>query len=91
MEKKFNRANLLIIEYVSGVDLLHLSPKRAIGIFKTKEGKENLKNIGKLIVLDFLVNNLDRIPVVWFNVGNFRNVMFQDNSTVVGIDNVKFF
>ena len=89
LKKKFNRATLLLMEYVSGIDLLHLDPNKAASLFKETQGKENLKGIGKLIVLDFILNNWDRLPIIWDNEGNYANIMFQDDGSVVGIDNVK--
>lgn len=43
--------------------------------------------IGRLCVLDVLLNNFDRIPLpLWQNEGNLTNVLVTSDSTVVGID-----
>ena len=39
-------------------------------------GTENLLQLGRMVGLDFIMNNFDRFPVVWANNGNPDNVMF---------------
>jgi hypothetical protein len=45
-----------------------------------------LRELGALIVLDILLNNMDRLPIaLWNNDGNPGNVLF--STTIIGIDN----
>ncbi len=48
------------------------------------------KTLGQIIVADVLLNNFDRIPVVWDNNGNAGNVFFQLHNKIrtVAIDQV---
>jgi len=60
------------MEYVNGVDLESLSPDLAKETF----GKESvLKEIGHLLVFDIMINNSDRLPCIWKNDGNLKNVL----------------
>lgn len=45
-----------------------------------------LRRIGSLVALDCLLNNLDRLPAIWFNEGNLSNVMVCNGGEVIGID-----
>eukprot|EP00928_Gymnodinium_smaydae_P012141 TRINITY_DN14415_c1_g1_i2.p1 TRINITY_DN14415_c1_g1~~TRINITY_DN14415_c1_g1_i2.p1 ORF type:complete len:291 (+),score=69.51 TRINITY_DN14415_c1_g1_i2:604-1476(+) len=47
--------------------------------------------IGKLLAFDCIINNLDRLPMIWDNAGNPKNVMIEVHPStqavkVVGID-----
>ncbi|CAE7772612.1 unnamed protein product [Symbiodinium pilosum] len=44
---------------------------------------------GILVAFDCLINNLDRLPIIWDNAGNLKNLMVEPDSgglKVVGID-----
>lgn len=45
-----------------------------------------LKDIGRCMVVDIVLNCLDRIPVVWHNNGNPTNILFAENEVHI-IDN----
>jgi len=46
-----------------------------------------LAGIGRLCMLDVLLNNFDRIPLpLWQNEGNLSNVLVTSDGTVIGID-----
>lgn len=52
-----------------------------------KIGAKVLKEIGRLVALDVITNNSDRLPLVWPNQGNISNVMFAERGpTVISID-----
>eukprot|EP00405_Crypthecodinium_cohnii_P041117 CAMPEP_0206562168 /NCGR_PEP_ID=MMETSP0325_2-20121206/22069_1 /ASSEMBLY_ACC=CAM_ASM_000347 /TAXON_ID=2866 /ORGANISM="Crypthecodinium cohnii, Strain Seligo" /LENGTH=609 /DNA_ID=CAMNT_0054064289 /DNA_START=46 /DNA_END=1875 /DNA_ORIENTATION=- len=42
--------------------------------------------VGRLIALDVVLNNLDRLPAIWTNEGNLGNVMINLSGEVIGID-----
>lgn len=48
--------------------------------------------LGKLIAFDCIINNYDRLPLIWDNGGNLKNVMIDDGCSVscelrvIGID-----
>jgi hypothetical protein len=44
-----------------------------------------LKQLGSLVALDSLINNSDRVPLIWDNPGNAKNIMTTKRA-VVGID-----
>jgi len=47
-----------------------------------------LRDLGSLVALDMLINNSDRLPCIWENLGNPGNVMFtSEDNEVVSIDN----
>lgn len=45
-----------------------------------------LKSLGRIIAMDMLINNYDRLPLVWMNEGNLANLLFVEQG-VVAIDN----
>jgi hypothetical protein len=46
------------------------------------------EDVGKLVAFDCLINNYDRLPIIWDNDGNLKNVMVQNGTKlkVIGID-----
>lgn len=52
-----------------------------------EEGNKNLRRLGSLLAVDALLNNYDRLPCIWQNMGNTNNVMFMKNSgELISID-----
>jgi hypothetical protein len=45
----------------------------------------NLRQIGEMVALDCLLNNSDRVPLLWDNPGNAKNIMVTERG-IVGID-----
>lgn len=60
------------------------SPEDACNIV---ECNKRLREVGKLVALDILCNNWDRIPLLWPNEGNVHNIFFDPREGVFGIDN----
>ena len=44
-----------------------------------------LRELARLCLLDVVINNLDRLPVLWDNAGNLNNLMLGPDG-LVGID-----
>ena len=40
-----------------------------------ERGRATFENIGRMLALDLLINNLDRWPLIWKNAGNPGNIM----------------
>ena len=58
------------MQFVVGDSLEGLGPSAAT-ILAGEEGKERMKEIGKICALDVLLNNWDRLPLIWQNDGLF--------------------
>lgn len=71
-----------VVEFVQGCILQGVDGQMAL---QGSMSSQILHELGSLIVLDCLLNNLDRIPAIWKNDGNLGNVMIE-NGHVVGID-----
>jgi len=56
------------MEFIPGKDLEQLSSQDR-QLFQGREGKRLLHEIGRLICLDIVTNNWDRLPVIWHNEG----------------------
>jgi hypothetical protein len=56
-----------------------------------KNTKRLLRQLGKLVAFDMLCNNWDRLPVIWDNEGNLRNIRVEhigvDEPNIVALDN----
>lgn len=78
--KLFAQTHLLIMSYIRGRNLSQLGAW-APSVFGTagaltSVGKERLRELGLMLLLDVLLNNGDRLPLIWKNRGNPGNVMF---------------
>merc|ERR1712037_895417 len=74
---------MAIVEYVPGTVLQGLEGHAVL----TREGAGAiLQGVGRLIALDCLTNNLDRVPAIWANDGNLGNIMVHISGDVLGID-----
>lgn len=71
-----------VVEFVQGCILQGVDGQM---VLQGNTSSQILHELGSLIVLDCLLNNLDRIPAIWKNDGNLGNVMIE-NGHVVGID-----
>lgn len=75
------RPFVLIYEYVPSLVLYEFGVPRAEKIFK----KENFKSrevfisLGRILGIDILFNNYDRVPFLWNNPGNPNNLLFRVN------------
>eukprot|EP01100_Stratorugosa_tubuloviscum_P015018 TRINITY_DN839_c1_g2_i1.p1 TRINITY_DN839_c1_g2~~TRINITY_DN839_c1_g2_i1.p1 ORF type:complete len:358 (-),score=140.88 TRINITY_DN839_c1_g2_i1:20-1093(-) len=79
--KELDRAFVLVMEFVEGNEFLNCLPHSF--------SSQSFFEIGLLCSFDMLINNWDRLPLIWDNDGNFGNIMFQqiDNKQlIVGID-----
>lgn len=86
----------LVMEYLCGVDLsLQMQPlcadfaQRAFGPLRSdspsevelhEHGRAVLCFFGRVIVLDMIINNSDRLPCIWANDGNPGNLVFESGS-----------
>lgn len=72
-----------IVEFVPGPVLQGVEGQRALG---GDTSGRILEGVGALVALDCLLNNMDRVPAIWSNEGNFSNIMVLGGGSVVGID-----
>mmetsp|Transcript_130362 Transcript_130362/g.325215 ORF Transcript_130362/g.325215 Transcript_130362/m.325215 type:complete len:562 (+) Transcript_130362:56-1741(+) len=72
-----------LLEYVPGVVLQGSEAQVAL---RGDDVGTILEGLGKIIALDCLLNNVDRVPAIWHNDGNLSNVMIVAGFNVVGID-----
>ncbi|CAJ1347203.1 unnamed protein product, partial [Effrenium voratum] len=92
MEKKIlaDAKHLGILEFVHGPTM---EGQDFVDIFQG-QGQDWLEQFwieaGRLTAFDCLINNLDRLPIIWDNDGNLKNLMVEVSETgmprVVGID-----
>jgi hypothetical protein len=75
------RPFLLIYEYVPNLILYDFGISRADMIFKEQnfKSREIFMSIGKILAVDVLFNNYDRLPWLWDNPGNPNNLLFRVN------------
>lgn len=69
------------MEMVVGKQLNSLSVNDATRYFcgSTAESIDFLTQLGRLIALDVVLNNWDRVPVLWENDGNWENIIVSDS------------
>jgi len=61
---------IMLMEYVVGDVLMGLTHPEYL------EDKKCAFEIGQLLAFDLLINNYDRLPLVWTNTGNSGNILF---------------
>ncbi|KAL6067313.1 hypothetical protein QOT17_008932 [Balamuthia mandrillaris] len=94
--KLATQTHVLLKEYVRGCTLSQLFYEKAVALFGegrfgevlSSNGTRRLRELGRLLALDVLTNNSDRLPLLWNNRGNGGNLMFAGpNGILVNIDN----
>eukprot|EP00730_Choanoeca_flexa_P001311 TRINITY_DN10579_c0_g1_i1.p2 TRINITY_DN10579_c0_g1~~TRINITY_DN10579_c0_g1_i1.p2 ORF type:complete len:427 (+),score=94.07 TRINITY_DN10579_c0_g1_i1:50-1282(+) len=63
----------VIMSYIHGLPL----PSCGMAVLPAPSGPQVLRDIGKMLVLDMVTNNHDRIPLAHLNMGNLANVMLE--------------
>eukprot|EP01113_Clastostelium_recurvatum_P019416 TRINITY_DN2288_c0_g1_i1.p1 TRINITY_DN2288_c0_g1~~TRINITY_DN2288_c0_g1_i1.p1 ORF type:complete len:449 (+),score=99.07 TRINITY_DN2288_c0_g1_i1:127-1473(+) len=94
-QKSLDRPVFQVMEFVVGRDLLHISREEIFGkdnAKMTRQGVTLLRDMGRINSMDVLINNWDRLPLIWDNKGNAGNMLFvKDKRTrllrPVAIDN----
>lgn len=75
---------MMVMEYIDGSAMIGMP---AHEFLKDPQAASPWRNLGRLMGLDLLINNSDRFPLAWDNVGNLGNVMLGSClGVVVGID-----
>jgi len=82
-----DRPIISVMEFIPGNNLY----KSNLNILFGKDalhdaGKKLLIEVGRILAFDVLINNWDRLPLIWDNVGNTENILFTDSNLVYGID-----
>jgi len=78
---------LTVLEYIPGTEFSFGANFKTLLKPNTEEAFKRLKDIGKIIALDVLINNWDRFPIIWdAKEGNLDNLFFTLDSHIVGID-----
>eukprot|EP00041_Stephanoeca_diplocostata_P016054 m.312304 g.312304 ORF g.312304 m.312304 type:complete len:397 (+) comp20238_c0_seq9:270-1460(+) len=72
--------NILLKAYLPGTNFGSLDVARTTEIFGVEghlspNGVKRLREIGRILALDVLCNNGDRLPLIWDNRGNPGNIM----------------
>lgn len=85
VQKNLSKTNLAVMEFIGGCVLMGL-PANQVLFQADGETRHGIwRQLGRLMALDLLLNNLDRLPLAWTNDGNLGNVMLRGHE-VVGID-----
>lgn len=73
---------VVVMEFVPGTVLQGTDGMHTL---QDKSAPAVLEQLGSLIALDCMLNNVDRVPAIWHNDGNLSNIMITPEG-VVGID-----
>eukprot|EP00403_Amphidinium_massartii_P020051 CAMPEP_0178411620 /NCGR_PEP_ID=MMETSP0689_2-20121128/21586_1 /TAXON_ID=160604 /ORGANISM="Amphidinium massartii, Strain CS-259" /LENGTH=522 /DNA_ID=CAMNT_0020032827 /DNA_START=80 /DNA_END=1644 /DNA_ORIENTATION=+ len=96
------QCNLCVIEFVVGCPMMGLPAHNRLSAVSSSQGRAGIsaaaetmwKDLGRLMAFDVLINNFDRMPLVWSNEGNLANIMLsqlagndaEEAPVIVGID-----
>ena len=75
-----SRRRLFVMQYVPGIPI---EPSCAPLLL---QHPEIMDGIGQWLAYDMLINNFDRLPLIWNNDGNCGNLLFDSHGHVYGID-----
>jgi hypothetical protein len=69
------------MQMIIGESLTSLSAERTKLLFGAQcdESIDFLQQLGEIMALDILLDNWDRIPIIWDNPGNWANVILAKN------------
>ena len=88
VEKELDRPHILIFGFVPGVGLDRMVPQV---LAEKLKGSGGMRAIGAVCALDVILNNADRLPLLWNNNGNVANLMFCESwNQVIAIDQAAF-
>jgi hypothetical protein len=68
----------VLLEFIAGCSFRELdlaSSRHLFGHELDERGKTRLRELGRLLALDAVLNNSDRLPLMWNNQGNAGNIM----------------
>lgn len=83
VRRELDRAYALLMEYIPGFSIMDIGPARLSAALQLPNSATLLHQIGRIVAGDLLVNNSDRIPLVWHNNGNPNNLLFSLNPATV--------
>jgi predicted amidohydrolase len=83
-EKELHRPYLIVMEFIQGYDIFAL-PSAFDLIDQFLNSHESLVQLGNIMALDILLNNWDRLPLIWDNDGNGANIVFTTSGNQVKI------
>lgn len=78
----YEQNHLILMQYQSGVTIGSAPHERLVAALQG----DNLRRIGAIMAFDVLVNNVDRLPLIWDHQGNAGNLMLDDANEPVAID-----
>ena len=96
VQRELNRPFIIVMEQVRGGDLFSLindgmrvasdDPNDRQRVYTSVIEKillsdDNLHQMGAIMSMDVLLNNWDRLPLIWSNDGNLSNFLFMSRST----------
>jgi len=75
LQKGLNRPFILIMEHINGTDIFALTGNEKL-LNRFLGTREPLHQLGGMLLFDVLINNWDRLPLIWDNDGNGANFLF---------------
>jgi hypothetical protein len=78
----YEQNHLILMQYQAGVAIGSAPHERLVAALQG----DNLRRIGAIMAFDVLVNNVDRLPLIWDHQGNAGNLMLDDDNAPVAID-----
>jgi hypothetical protein len=78
----YEQNHLILMQYQAGVAIGSAPHDRLVAALQG----DNLRRIGAIMAFDVLVNNVDRLPLIWDHQGNAGNLMIDDDNEPVAID-----
>eukprot|EP01129_Flabellula_baltica_P003416 TRINITY_DN13180_c0_g1_i2.p1 TRINITY_DN13180_c0_g1~~TRINITY_DN13180_c0_g1_i2.p1 ORF type:complete len:299 (+),score=62.39 TRINITY_DN13180_c0_g1_i2:143-1039(+) len=89
----FSNQFIVVQEFIKGKTLSEFEYVEMMDLFGSEielnlNAERRLKDLGVVLVYDVLVNNTDRLPLIWDNQGNSGNLMLDDvTGQVITLDN----
>mmetsp|Transcript_97029 Transcript_97029/g.274168 ORF Transcript_97029/g.274168 Transcript_97029/m.274168 type:complete len:539 (+) Transcript_97029:86-1702(+) len=79
--------HLSVMEFVDGFSMMGMDAHKHLQELQRSGAASVWQDLGRLMALDMLINNFDRLPLAWGNDGNLGNVLLGSSlGPVVGID-----
>jgi len=80
---------MTLMEFCPGCDFYSENFDASVFVKDSPYRRQYLSDIGRILIYDVILNNWDRLPLVWDNEGNLGNFFWckNENQRIMAIDN----
>jgi hypothetical protein len=91
LDRELDRPYIFVSEYIPNIPLSGMGNKRAVISFSYEHnfGMQRLNQIGEICAGDLLLNNSDRVPLIWETPGNSSSFLMGVSHVSITADQIR--